>query len=204
MPANDKTALVILAAGAEEMEVSIIVDVLRRGAVKVTLAGLGGGGAVICSRGLRLVPDVALGDVAGNFDVVVLPGGAQGAENLASSPLVGRHLKNQWQRGGLVAASCAAPYPPVPVPGSHRRSSPRWCREDDTVRTITATSPTAMGDSANRVRRRARIISSSIRPTGPVAAYRGTITNEVRPAPVRADTSCNTLTGSGSSASSEG
>ena len=109
MPANDKTALVILAAGAEEMEVSIIVDVLRRGAVKVTLAGLGGAGAVICSRGLRLVPDVALGDVAGNFDVVVLPGGAQGAENLASSPLVGRHLKNQWQRGGLVAAICAAP-----------------------------------------------------------------------------------------------
>jgi protein DJ-1 len=109
MTANDKTALVILAAGAEEMEVSIIVDVLRRGAVKVTLAGLGGSGPVTCSRGLRLLPDVALGDVAGNFDVVVLPGGAQGAENLASSALVGRHLKNQWQRGSLVAAICAAP-----------------------------------------------------------------------------------------------
>ena len=109
MAAHDKTALVILAAGAEEMEVSIIVDVLRRADVKVTLAGLAGSGPVTCSRGLRLVPDVALGDVAGNFDVVVLPGGSQGAENLASSPLVGRHLKNQWQRGRLVAAICAAP-----------------------------------------------------------------------------------------------
>lgn len=107
--ANDKTALVVLAPGAEEMEVSIIVDVLRRGGVKVTLAGLAGSAAVACSRGLRIVPDVALGDVAGSFDAVVLPGGAQGAENLANSPLVGRHLKNQWLRGRVVAAVCAAP-----------------------------------------------------------------------------------------------
>lgn len=109
MTVNDKTALVMLAAGAEEIEVSIIVDVLRRAGVKVTLAGLSGSSAVTCSRGLRLLPDVALGDVAGTFDAVVLPGGAQGAESLASSPLVGRHLKNQWQRGRLVAAICAGP-----------------------------------------------------------------------------------------------
>jgi protein DJ-1 len=106
---TDKTALVILAPGAEEMEVSIIVDVLRRASIKVTLAGLAGSGPVTCSRGLRIVPDVALGDVAGSFDAVVLPGGARGAENLASSPLVGRHLKSQWQRGRIVAAICAAP-----------------------------------------------------------------------------------------------
>ena len=109
MPAPDKTALVVLATGAEEMEVSIIVDILRRGGVKVTLAGLAGSAAVTCSRGLRVVPDVALGDVAGSFDAVVLPGGAQGAENLGNSPLVGRHLKTQWQRGRVVAAVCAAP-----------------------------------------------------------------------------------------------
>jgi protein DJ-1 len=109
MTVNDKTALVILAPGAEEMEVTIVVDVLRRAGVKVTLAGLPGSAAVTCSRGLRIVPDVALGDVAGTFDAVVLPGGAQGAENLANSPLVGRHLKNQWQRGRLVAAICAGP-----------------------------------------------------------------------------------------------
>ena len=46
---------------------------------------------------------------SGSFDVVVLPGGAQGAEHLAASPLVGRHLKTQWQRGRLVGAICAAP-----------------------------------------------------------------------------------------------
>jgi protein DJ-1 len=109
MSATDKTALVLLASGAEEIEVSIIVDVLRRGGVKVTLAGVSGSGAVICSRGLRVLPDVALGDVAGSFDAVVLPGGAQGAENLGNSPLVGRHLKTQWQRGRIVAAVCAAP-----------------------------------------------------------------------------------------------
>ena len=47
--------------------------------------------------------------MAGSFDAVVLPGGAQGAENLGNSPLVGRHLKTQWQRGRIVAAVCAAP-----------------------------------------------------------------------------------------------
>lgn len=109
MSVNDKTALVILAAGAEEMELTIVVDVLRRAGVKVTVAGLSGSSPVTCSRGVRILPDVALGDVAGSFDAVVLPGGARGAENLASSPLVGRHLKAQWQRGRVVAAICAAP-----------------------------------------------------------------------------------------------
>ncbi len=45
-----KTALVILAEGAEEMEAVIAVDVLRRGGVDVTVAGLDGGQAVTCSR----------------------------------------------------------------------------------------------------------------------------------------------------------
>src|ERR1041384_2081202 len=119
MSVIDKTALVLLAAGAEEMEVSIIVDVLRRGGLKGTLAGVAGSGPVVCSRGPRPGPDAArgrrrwrvvpVGDVAGSFDAVVLPGGAQGAENLGNSPLVGRHLKTQWQRGRVVAAVCAAP-----------------------------------------------------------------------------------------------
>src|SRR5690606_8617585 len=40
---------------------------------------------------------------------VILPGGAPGAERLASSPDVGERLRKQYQRGALLAAICAAP-----------------------------------------------------------------------------------------------
>src|SRR5690606_13014711 len=60
-------------------------------------------------RGVRILPDAALTAVGDDFDVVVLPGGAEGAEHLAGSELVGQVLRNHWERGALVAAICAAP-----------------------------------------------------------------------------------------------
>jgi len=102
-------ALVLLAPGAEEMETVIVVDVLRRAAIEVVVAGLQGAGPVICSRQVRLLPDVALGEAKGPFDVVVLPGGAQGAEALAASAQVQKLLREQAQAGRRIAAICAAP-----------------------------------------------------------------------------------------------
>ena len=104
-----KRALVILASGAEEMETVITVDVLRRGGIEVTLAGLDGAGAVTCSRNVKVVPDCALSDAQGMFDVIVLPGGAKGAENLAQSLAVQKLLQAQEKSGRLIAAVCAAP-----------------------------------------------------------------------------------------------
>jgi protein DJ-1 len=104
-----KSALVLLAAGAEEIEFTVIVDVLRRAKISVTAAGIAGDGPVTCSRGVRILPDVALADVTSDFDAVILPGGAAGAAALAASSEVGQVLTQQWQRGGIVAAICAAP-----------------------------------------------------------------------------------------------
>lgn len=102
-------ALVILAEGAEEMETTIIVDVLRRGEVEVVLAGLHGPEPVRCSRGVQIVPDAALADVSGDFDVVILPGGKGGAERLAASPAVGDLLRARAEADLPIAAICAAP-----------------------------------------------------------------------------------------------
>ena len=77
--------LVFLAKGAEEMETVITVDTLRRAGIEVTLAGLEGVDAVLCSRNVRIVPDVALSNVENNiFDAVIVPGGLKGAETCAT------------------------------------------------------------------------------------------------------------------------
>jgi protein DJ-1 len=102
-------ALVILAEGAEEAEAVIIVDVLRRAGIETVLAGMNGDAPVLASRKIRIVPDVALSHVSGNFDVVILPGGAEGARRLAANELVGDRLRKQAGEGKLVAAICAAP-----------------------------------------------------------------------------------------------
>ncbi|XP_060586577.1 Parkinson disease protein 7 homolog [Ruditapes philippinarum] len=104
-------ALVILSEGAEEMETVIAVDVLRRGGIDVTLAGLMNSDPVLCSRNVKIVPDAALSDAVkqGPYDVVVCPGGANGAKNLAASKEVGEILQDQEKGGRVIAAVCAAP-----------------------------------------------------------------------------------------------
>ena len=101
--------LVLLADGSEEMEVTIIVDILRRGGVDVVLAGLEGPDPVTCSRGLRILPDLGVSDVEGSFEMIVLPGGAEGTERFCGSLDLGRLLAEQEQQGGWIAAVCAAP-----------------------------------------------------------------------------------------------
>lgn len=102
-------ALVILAEGAEEAEAVIIIDVLRRGGLETVIAALDGESVVQCSRKVRIVTDALLANVTGSFDVIVLPGGAEGARRLCASEQVGALLRSQSSEGRLVAAICAAP-----------------------------------------------------------------------------------------------
>ncbi|XP_006642003.1 Parkinson disease protein 7 homolog [Lepisosteus oculatus] len=106
-----KRALVILSKGAEEMETVIPVDIMRRAGVSVTLAGLSGKEPVQCSRDVLICPDASLEEARaqGPYDVVVLPGGNLGAQNLSESPVVKDVLKDQEGRKGLIAAICAGP-----------------------------------------------------------------------------------------------
>ena len=111
--AKEKTALVLLAEGAEEMEAVITVDVLRRGKVKTTLACVGENATniITCSRDVKIAADTSLTDGFKNvpYDAVVLPGGLKGAQNLSASNIVKDILKEQEKRGGIIAAVCAAP-----------------------------------------------------------------------------------------------
>ncbi|HTM43706.1 MAG TPA: DJ-1 family glyoxalase III [Polyangiaceae bacterium] len=102
-------ALLLLATGAEEMEVAIAADVMRRAGIEVTVAGVDGAQPVRCSRGLLITPDLDLNDAQGKYDALVLPGGAAGAGRLCASAQVGKLLREQEASGLLLAAICAAP-----------------------------------------------------------------------------------------------
>jgi 4-methyl-5(b-hydroxyethyl)-thiazole monophosphate biosynthesis len=103
------TVLVPLAQGCEELEAVTIIDLLRRAEVKVVAAGLEAG-PVTASRGVVLLPDVALDAVLEqDFDMIVLPGGLGGAQRLEQDPRIIRLLQQMADKGKYTAAICAAP-----------------------------------------------------------------------------------------------
>ncbi|GMS84437.1 hypothetical protein PENTCL1PPCAC_6612, partial [Pristionchus entomophagus] len=103
-----RRALILLADGAEEMEVIITSDVLRRAGIEVVLGGLFGMEPVTCARKARLLPDAAVDDaVKEKHDVIILPGGLPGCIDQTSK--VGDILRSQLSSGGYIAAICAAP-----------------------------------------------------------------------------------------------
>lgn len=107
-----KRALVIIAPGCEEIETVTSIDTLVRGGIKVTVASINMNNQkeVVASRGVRLVADCMLADVANDtFDAIVLPGGLPGAEHLRDNPLVIDLLKAQAAAARWRAAICATP-----------------------------------------------------------------------------------------------
>ncbi|EKY3197075.1 protein deglycase YajL [Cronobacter turicensis] len=105
------SALVCLAPGTEETEAVTTIDLLVRGGISVTTASVAGDGnlTITCSRGVRLLADAPLVEVAdGDFDVIVLPGGLKGAEAFRDSPLLVETVRQFHLSGRIVAAICAA------------------------------------------------------------------------------------------------
>ncbi|MHB8920618.1 MAG: DJ-1 family glyoxalase III [Halothiobacillus sp.] len=103
-------ALILLAQGFEELEAVTIIDLLRRAKFQVAVLSLRED-EVTGSRGTRIMTDgnLALLDKQTVFDLVVLPGGQPGADNLAADPRVITLLKTQAAAGRWIAALCAAP-----------------------------------------------------------------------------------------------
>ena len=105
-----KKVLVPIADGTEEIEAVCIIDTLRRAGAEVTVASVSGKLQVTASRGVKIVADELIGDCARRtFDLVALPGGSKGAENLRDSKELADILKNQQKQGRLYGAICAAP-----------------------------------------------------------------------------------------------
>jgi 4-methyl-5(b-hydroxyethyl)-thiazole monophosphate biosynthesis len=101
---------VILADGFEEVEAVAIIDVLRRAGIDTVVAGLHDG-HVTSARNVKVIPDTVIDTVrADDFDMVVLPGGQPGSDNLNADSRVKELIRSFSQKGKLTGAICAAPY----------------------------------------------------------------------------------------------
>jgi 4-methyl-5(b-hydroxyethyl)-thiazole monophosphate biosynthesis len=101
--------LVPLAQGCEELEAVTVVDLLRRAGIEVVTAGLDDQ-PVCASRGMVLVPDMTLERaLQQDYDMIVLPGGLTGADNLRDDDRIIERLRSMSAAGQYTAAICAAP-----------------------------------------------------------------------------------------------
>jgi len=101
--------LLPLAQGCEDLESVTVIDIMRRANIDVTVASLNGN-HVTCARGTVIVADTTLDDVISDkFDMIVLPGGLPGADNLNSDPRIHQIIDRLNKEEKYVAAICAGP-----------------------------------------------------------------------------------------------
>ncbi len=106
--AQGGTIAILLADGFEEVEAVTPADFLRRAGLDVKLVGVTGK-TVTGGHGITVGADMLLEDLREEPEVLVLPGGARGAENLAASSRTRELIRSMHARGKLIGAICAAP-----------------------------------------------------------------------------------------------
>ena len=117
-----KKVLVAVANGTEEIELSSVVDVLRRANADVTVAKVDWSFCDLIdgkpskmstlSRGMKVEADAILDQnlMENDFDAVVMPGGMPGADHFSECPLFVKKLKYYLaDETKLVGAICATP-----------------------------------------------------------------------------------------------
>ena len=116
-------ALIFIANGTEEMEFTIAYDTLVRAGISCTSAFVpekegeptqtaeGEGLVATCSRGVRITADLGLESVQKDkfqeYDVIIVPGGAKGAETISTNTECLKIIRWQHEAGKLVAMICA-------------------------------------------------------------------------------------------------
>lgn len=107
--------VVFMADGMEMCECLITVDLLRRAGIEVITAAVRSDNNDKCtmvmpSHKVGITADVLAEDVDySSVDMIVLPGGRVGTENLAASEMVTGQVRSFANEGKWIAAICAAP-----------------------------------------------------------------------------------------------
>ncbi len=95
--------------GYEEVEALTVVDILRRAKIECLMVACNDEDTVTGSHNITVKMDEKISGLDGDADMLVLPGGLVGVNHLKADETVAALVKQQYQRGGYVAAICAAP-----------------------------------------------------------------------------------------------
>ncbi|CAN1271647.1 Protein DJ-1 homolog B [Linum perenne] len=102
--------LVPIANGSEEMEATMIVDILRRAKLNVVVASVDEKLEILASRNVKLEADMLLDEAAKlSYHLIVLPGGLGGAQAFSKSEKLVNLLKKQCESNLPYGAICASP-----------------------------------------------------------------------------------------------
>ena len=105
-----KKSFLFLADGFEEVEALGTVDVLRRGTIEVKTVSISDKKEVTGAHGISVVADLLLNDVKEEeAEFLICPGGMPGAKNLGDCSALVQLIQKHYDKGGYVAAICAAP-----------------------------------------------------------------------------------------------
>ena len=98
-----------VADGMEEVECLAVCDCLRRAKVDVKLVSIMGRKMVTGSHGFKIEADCLFEEIGDDADVLFLPGGLVGTNNLKADRGLAEMLKAHAAAGKRLAAICAAP-----------------------------------------------------------------------------------------------
>ena len=99
-----------LADGFEDMEAIATRDVLLRGGVDVQTVSINEDPFVTSSHGITVSVDLTRDDFNDDCpSVMIFPGGMPGSKNLAADKALMALMRKCYEKGGIVAAICAAP-----------------------------------------------------------------------------------------------
>lgn len=110
--ATDKRVAVFVAPGLEEIEGLTVVDVLFRAGIPCDTVAVTPECQVTSSHEVTIICDRSIADEDFSFadyDMLVLPGGIPGTPNLRACGPLCNELVARAERGGAIAAICAAP-----------------------------------------------------------------------------------------------
>ena len=104
-----KRVLIPLAPGFEEIEALAVVDILRRAGAEVITAGTVEN-PIEGRNKIKVLADTSLDSLKDHdFDMIVLPGGTVGTENLKKDVRVKEIVERLYKKGKFIPAICAAP-----------------------------------------------------------------------------------------------
>lgn len=104
---------VMLADGVEESEAIVVIDLLRRSSdiFSVTTFSIMGKKEIHSSHNIIFMADELFDEnVVSSYDMIFLPGGGKGTQNLAAFKPLHKLLKQFAESGKTLAAICAAPF----------------------------------------------------------------------------------------------